>query len=168
MGNYCQRLLSPQVPLTSKGQECKDTLEILLFVHIGLAVTMLICLGGMYSYNDFIASLILFLGVNQHNYCNIYIYLLLNVMSIFKIAYYMLYTLQLHVPLNFVLVSYGIADELWFAYTYCFLMFIFYVSAIYFAYQAYRELKGIWEDEGKFRNQGIYSPFDYGTVNKDN
>ena len=54
----------------------KDKLRILMFVHLGVAITKIIVMGFAFGFGDLIQCLILWCGFEQHNFCNIFIYML--------------------------------------------------------------------------------------------
>lgn len=60
---------------------------------MGLAVTGMIALGWGTAINDWFGCLILFLGINQHNFCNLYIYMIVCLIKMFGIVFDFLYAL---------------------------------------------------------------------------
>ena len=47
-----------------------------MYVHIGVAISKVIVMGVMFGFGDLIQCLILYCGFSQHNFCNIFIYML--------------------------------------------------------------------------------------------
>ena len=69
--------MEPQTALTApEGETAKKRLEILLWVHLGVAISKIIILGFSFSFGDLIQCLILWCGISQHNFCNVFIYML--------------------------------------------------------------------------------------------
>lgn len=159
--------MTPQVPISSSGQKYKDRIEILLFVHMGLAIAQMICIGFGTSIGDWVACLILFLGLNQHNFCNLYIYMILCLISMFKITFLFLYALQLGVPFTNVAKVTGLANTIWFIVTFHLAMLCFYCAAVGMSFRAYREYKGMYEDSNA-GGKSFMTPFEYGSVKESN
>ena len=59
-----------------EGEKLKQSLEIILFIHIFVAISKIIILGFGFGLGDAIQCLILSCGVFGHNFCNVYIYML--------------------------------------------------------------------------------------------
>ena len=94
MGGCCE----PHVELTANGKHHKDIVEIILYTHLGLSLTKAICFGLEASINDWMACLILCIAMIQHNFCNLYIYMLLCVSYVAQITFLFLFALQIHKP----------------------------------------------------------------------
>ena len=60
---------------------------------MGFAVAGMICIGIGNSMNDWIACLVLWIGLSRHDYCNLYIYMILNLISAFKLVFDCCYAL---------------------------------------------------------------------------
>ena len=57
--------MEPQTTLTvPEGQTAKERLEILLYVHLGVAISKIIVMGFSFGFGDLIQCLILWCGIN--------------------------------------------------------------------------------------------------------
>ena len=59
-----------------QGSKQKDNLEILFYTHLGVAISKIIIMGFHFGFGDLIQCLILWCGYTQHNFCNVFIYML--------------------------------------------------------------------------------------------
>jgi hypothetical protein len=132
-----------------------------MFVHLGVAVTQTLCLGFGSSTNDLFAVVILMIGMNRHDFCNVFIYMVLCLIRLFAIFFRYMYALQLH-GLSFLSPTQGLATSQVFVVVFdCFLC-VFYTVAIFISYRAYREFKGMFED--KHSEAKVMNPFSYSSV----
>lgn len=132
-----------------------------MFVHLGVAVTQTLCFGFGSSTNDLFAVVILMIGTSRHDFCNVFIYMVLCLISLLKIIFRYMYALQLH-RLPVLTPPQGLAtSQVFFVVFDCFLC-VFYVGAIFISYRAYREFKGMFED--KHSEAKMMNPFSYSSV----
>ena len=66
----------PNLQLTTEGLNFKKQLEILMYVNLGVAISKVIIMGFMYGFGDLFQCLILYCGYSQHNFCNIFLYMI--------------------------------------------------------------------------------------------
>mmetsp|Transcript_18366 Transcript_18366/g.22905 ORF Transcript_18366/g.22905 Transcript_18366/m.22905 type:complete len:85 (-) Transcript_18366:316-570(-) len=74
--DLARTMCSPMTELTSEGAGHKEQLTVLMFVHLGVAIAKIIMMGFMFAFGDLFQILILWCGFAQHNYCNVFIYML--------------------------------------------------------------------------------------------
>ena len=78
MGGTLTNMLAanPSLDLTTEGTDHKRKLELLMYVHLGIAISKVIIMGFAFGFGDLIQCLILYCGFSQHSFCNVYIYML--------------------------------------------------------------------------------------------
>jgi len=57
-------LTQPQVPISEKGQGHKDSLEVLLYTHIGVSISKIIIMGFAFGFGDLFQCLILWCALS--------------------------------------------------------------------------------------------------------
>ena len=76
----------PGLTLTQEGMGHKKNLEILMYVHLGVAISKVIIMGFMFGFGDLIQCLVLYCGYSQHNFCNVFIYMIVVLMLALQVA----------------------------------------------------------------------------------
>ena len=128
-----------------------------------MAILKIICLGFGLAFNDLIDCLILYLGVRQHSFCNVFIYMLLVTMAVFSLAFSGAYALQAGIPLGEAMSATSDVGTDGFKIGFSVFLLVFYVAAIALAFLGYREFKGSMQDA---QGGGVMraNPFAYGSL----
>ena len=157
---------NPSVGLTvPEGQQAKERLEVLLYVHLGIALSKIIILGFGFGFGDLIQCLILWCGISQHNYCNVFLYMIACIVLGGQIAVAALFALQTGAPLtnSFKTGITGANDGFTLVYT-C-LIGIFYLLAVVFSFKGYKEFKySLQRGSGGNMTTSVRGPMSYGTL----
>ena len=134
--------MEPQTSLTvPEGTTAKERLEILLYVHLGVAISKIIVMGFSFGFGDLIQCLILWCGINQHNFCNIFIYMLACFILGSQILMAAGFALQKGTPISSAFQTGITGANDGFALVYTALVGIFYIVAVVFSFKAYKEFK---------------------------
>ena len=115
-------------------------MTIVMFAHLVFAVLKMFLINPMASIGDCISCLILSCGINQHNFCNILMYMIFTLFDVVSLGLNLGYMIQLGQFGSGGLSNSGLM--LWFIV----LMFIFYIVAVYFSFQTYKEFKAIYQE----------------------
>lgn len=128
---------------------------IILFVHLALALAFLI---AAMSFQDIFLVLILWCAVSQFHFCHLIVYMIM--------CLYNWVTLTAAIGLavqNGSLASImGKGGANTFMLVMVFLFILFYPVAVYFAFRAYREFKGMLYDNGMGGGSGMGSMLPFG------
>ena len=141
--------MQPVVPPNERALAAKRPLSIIMWVHLGLAVTMLFCGAG--GIQDLFLVLILWCAITQFHYCQLIIYMMFTMFS----------WVTLISALGLLLQRGELGDYLSAGGKYTFRMLIvltmtfFYPLSLFFAFRAYREFKGLFYDNGMVGNAGL-------------
>ena len=68
----------PPVSCTEAGQKHKETLEIVMYVHLALSVVKMIILSPFAAIGDLISCAILYCGLQNHDFCNLLFYMIIS------------------------------------------------------------------------------------------
>ena len=134
-------LQTSNLSLTQEGNDLKGKLQILLWVHLGVAISKLIILGIMFGLGDLIQCMILWCAIRQHDFCNTFIYMLVCMLVRLQLLVPALFAVQTGKPLNQAYQSIIKNINSTFVLIYMLLLVAFYSCAVFFAYKAYREFK---------------------------
>ena len=157
--------MEPQTSLTvPEGQTAKDRLEILMYVHLGVAVSKIIVLGFGFGFGDLIQCLILWCGISQHNFCNVFIYMLACFILGSQILMAGGFALQTGSPLSSAFTTGITGANDGFTLVYTVLIFIFYAVAVTLSFKAYREFKYSLTTRNSNGPTDIKGPMSYGTL----
>lgn len=110
-------------------------------MHLAVAISKIIVMGFSFGFGDLIQCLILWCGTNQHNFCNIFIYMLACFILGSQILMAAGFALQTGTPLSsaFKTGINGANDG--FTLVYTVLVFIFYTVAVVLSFKGYKEFK---------------------------
>ena len=167
MGAGLSNLLAggqPGLILSQEGMGHKKWLEILMYVHLGVAISKIIVMGLMYGLGDLIQCLILYCGISQHNFCNVFIYMFFVLMLALQLAMPACLALQNGTPLSSAYSSLIKGVNSTFTFIYMMLCLVFYVVAVIVSYRAYREFKYSSHMYRNGQNMQVQNPLNYGTL----
>ena len=148
--------------LTQEGQGYKEQLTVLMFTHFGIAIAKIILMGIMFGFGDIFQVLILWCGFAQHNYCNVFIYMLACLMLSLQIFMVGGFAVQTGSPLSSAFKSTvsGVSGNVLMVFS--IICLCFYVVAIFISFRAYREFKYSAQING--RGAGLENPLNYGSI----
>ena len=147
MGSRLSNLFAggqPGLPLTTEGEDHRDGLKILMYCHIGVAISKIIIMGFMFGFGDLIQCLILYCGFSQHNFCNVFIYMLACLMLSLQLAMPAGMAIQNGTPIEDGYKSLLRNVNGTFTTIYMLSCLVFYVVAVCVSFRAYREFKYSW------------------------
>ena len=134
--------MEPQTSLTvPEGTTAKDRLEVLLYVHLGVALSKIIVLGFGFGCGDLIQCLILWCGTSQHNFCNIFIYMIACLFLGSQVIMAAAFAIQTGSPISGAFKTGITGANDGFTLVYTVLIFIFYIVAVVLAFKGYKEFK---------------------------
>ena len=137
-------------PPTTKSKSLVNTLRIIMYIELGLAILEIAIVGFSYALMELISCLILYQGYTSLSFCHMIMYIFfVGINEIQFIVGFLTYA-QNEQP-----IPWNAPDIV--------LLFLtaFYLIAIYYAFQAYKEFKGILFD-GTDLNAGISGGQNYG------
>jgi hypothetical protein len=134
------------VELDQKGLALKARLSIVLYANILLSILKMFVLNPYSAFGDLFSCLMLYCGINQHHFCLVLMYM---IMTLFD-SFYMFCTIAYIVQIGQVttkglsssssaLESSDIGSGIVLAFIA--IMSLFYVVAIYYSFQTYKEFK---------------------------
>ena len=154
--------MEPALGLTEEGMSRKGQLQMLFYVHLGVALVKVIVLGFAFGFGDLIQCLVLYCGYSQHSFCNIFIYMLVCLILAMQIAMPAGLAIQNGTALSDAYKSLIKNVNSGFTLTFMLGCMVFYIIAVIFSFKAYREFKYSHE----LRNQPINTGFNmnYGSI----
>ncbi|CDW73532.1 UNKNOWN [Stylonychia lemnae] len=144
----------PMIRLNPKGENLKTTMTVIVIIHIILATLKMFILNPFASVGDIISCMVLWCGVQQHNFCNVLMYMIFCLFDSFQLATTIAFLIQTGAfgPNSPTASSSQVQGRssglnMGFIYGFTIVMFIFYVIAVYCSFQTYKEFKAIYQEQ---------------------
>eukprot|EP00347_Sterkiella_histriomuscorum_P014298 403361409 len=127
-------------------------MQIILAIHATLAILKMFIINPYASIGDIISCLILYCGINQHNFCTILVYMIFCLFNAFQLATMIGFLIQTGafgsgLSSNGISIANGNGLNMGFVYGFTIIMFTFYILAVYCSFQAYKEFKAIYQEQ---------------------
>jgi hypothetical protein len=128
--------MQPIVPPSEEGLKHKSKLYVVIFAHLILSIFMLF-IHGISGIHELINVLILWCATSQMHFCYLIFYMLMCMYSFIQNFAYIGLLMQDG------LLAYAFTTSKGLSVTIMMIFCVFYVVAVYFAFHAYREFKGM-------------------------
>ena len=147
--------MQPRVPPSDRALAAKRPLSIIMWVHLGLAVTMLF--SGAGGIQDLFLVLILWCAITQFHYCQLIIYMMFSMFQWVNLVCLLGLLIQRGEFSSYL----SAGGKSTFRMLLVMTMTVFYPTSLFFAFRAYREFKGLFYDNGMMGggNQGGIAGF---------
>ena len=136
-----------------------------MYVHLGVAISKMIIFGFMGGLNDLIQVMVLFCGISQHGFCNLFIYMIFNIFAFALVLTIMVDCGSNDKPISSMSPTVSNNTFLW---IYTSLLLVFYVGATFFSFKGYREFKAMMEDQMGSNPMSSQNFLGYGAMDNEN